>query len=156
MLKLRDYKVADIPRMTEVIKAAFAEYQGKLEPPSSAEKKSPEVVKQELEHGNALVIEDKDIIVACAFYKPKGNYVYLERLSVLPEYRKQGIATILIKEIEKRAKETRAKGLTLSVRLVLTRQQALYSSLGFECESYGTHSGFSEPTFMTMIKRFAD
>ena len=154
MLKLRDYQVDDIPEMTEVIKAAFAEYQGKLEPPSRAEKKSPEVVRQELEHGNALVIEAKAKIIACVFYKPKGDFVYLERLSVLPEYRGQGLASQLIKEVENRARKTGARGLSLSVRLVLTKQQDLYKRLGFRFESFGTHSGYSEPTFMTMLKSF--
>lgn len=156
MLELRDYHASDIPKISEVIKAAFAEYQGRLEPPSSAEMKSPEVVKKELKAGNALVIEANGTIVACVFYQPKGEDVYLERLAVLPDYRKQGIATMLIREVEKRAKERRAKGLSLSVRLALTKQQAFYSSLGFKFESYGTHVGFSEPTFMIMKKRFAD
>jgi len=34
---LRDYQEADIPYLLDVIQQAFAQYQGQLQPPSSAE-----------------------------------------------------------------------------------------------------------------------
>jgi protein-S-isoprenylcysteine O-methyltransferase Ste14 len=44
-MKLRDYKETDIPIMLSVIKEAFAEYTGRLDPPSSAERKTIGIVK---------------------------------------------------------------------------------------------------------------
>ena len=38
----------DIPQILMVIKAAFAEYEGRLDPPSSAERKTVAIVREEL------------------------------------------------------------------------------------------------------------
>ena len=149
---IRDYQDVDIPLICEIIKAAFAEYQGLLNPPSSAEKKSPEVVAEELKTRDALVATRNNELVACVFYQLKADTVYIDRLSVLPGHRKQGIASKLMHEVEARAKQTDARALSLSVRLVLKQQQAYYQSLGFVFESYGTHAGFDSPTFMNMYK----
>ncbi len=150
---LRRYQTTDINDITTVIKAAFSEYTNKLKPPSSAEKKSPEVVRQELETRYALVATDNEQLVGSVFYQQKDNSVYIDRLAVLPSHQKQGIATQLMQEVEFRARDLGATSVSLSVRLVLEKQQAFYKKLGFVFDSFGTHEGFSEPTFMTMRKR---
>lgn len=151
-LLIRDYKKADIPIICSVIKAAFSEYKGILKPPSSAEKKSPDVVSEELKSRYALVALQEKQLVGSVFYQLKENSVYIDRLAVLPKHQKQGIATYLMNEVEARALKMNAEFLSLSVRLVLEKQQAYYTRLGFVFDSYGTHAGFSEPTFMTMRK----
>ena len=91
-------------------------------------------------------------IVGCVFFRPQDEGIYIDRLAVLPEYRNRGIATAMLKEIECRAESTGYKTLMLSVRLALEKQQAYYNRLEFEFQEYGTHPGYTEPTYMKMRK----
>jgi ribosomal protein S18 acetylase RimI-like enzyme len=151
-MRLRDYAEPDIPSILSVIKQAFAEYKGRLDPPSSAERKIIDIVKTELKTANALVVEIEGTIVGCVFFQPKGNGIYIDRLAVLPKHRNRGLATAMLKEIERRAKSRGYTSLLLSVRLALEKQQAYYEKYGFEFEAYGAHEGYAQPTYMKMKK----
>jgi predicted N-acetyltransferase YhbS len=150
---LRRYCDADAPAILVVIKGAFAEHAGKLSPPSSAEHKTVEIVRAELAVADALVAESEGRIVGCVFFRPQGSALYIDRLAVFPQHRGRGIATALVAEVERVARAMPCDYLILSVRLALTRQQALYGKMGFVPAGMGTHEGFSTPTFMKMRKQ---
>lgn len=150
--QLREHRKEDIPRILYVIKTAFAEQRGKVNPPSSAERKTIGIVEQELQKAKALVVEIKNEIIACVFYQPKGNSIYVDRLAVLPEFRKQGIGKMLMCEVEKLATELGFTKLSLSVRIELTDQQKYYSKMGYKLSVYKSHKGFKEPTYVVMTK----
>jgi ribosomal protein S18 acetylase RimI-like enzyme len=152
---LRDYQEPDIPQILAVIKAAFAEYRGKLDPPSSAERKTVEIVRAELEKAAAIVAQIDDNPIGCVFYQPLDDAVYIDRLAVLPEYRNRGISSALLQRVEEKARARGFTALTLSVRVSLTRQQAYYRKLGFKDYGFGIHDGFSEPTSVKMKKMLA-
>jgi predicted N-acetyltransferase YhbS len=154
-MKLRNYRETDIPVILSVIKEAFAEYREYLDPPSSAEQITMEKVIAELESADALVAETDGKMVGCIFFRPQGEGVYVGRLSVLPGYRSRGIARAMFKEIEHRARSEGYRTLMLEVRLVLGKQLALYNKLGFEFHEYGTHEGYTQPTYMKMRKVLA-
>ena len=154
-MNIRDYQESDIPAMLAVIKAAFAEYQGRLDPPSSAERKTVAIMQAELAEANALVAVADDTVVGCVFYRPQGDGIYLDRLAVLPTYRRQGIAGALLNAIEQKAVTAGHSALYLSVRLVLTEQQAFYQQRGFVVHAYDTHEGYAAPTSIKMRKALA-
>lgn len=143
---------ADIPRLVEVIRASFAEYEGRLDPPSSAERKTVEIVQQELVGGGAFVAEADRVIVGCVLYHPHPDYVYLDRLSVLPDFRRRGIAGTLIQAVETRTRTLGLSRVRLSVRLALTENRSYYERLGYMLLRYGTHAGYTSPTFVTLEK----
>jgi predicted N-acetyltransferase YhbS len=149
---VRPYSDADAVNMLAVIQKAFAEHRGKLNPPSSAERKTIEIMRQELMQADAFVAEAEGRVVGCVLYRPRDGSMYLYRLAVLPEMQRSGIASALIAKVEIAARERGMGTLTLTVRLVLSRQQALYRKLGFAFLEYGTHEGLSEPTSMRMQK----
>ena len=150
---IRDYVYTDIPRILYIIKTAFAEQRGIVTPPSSAESKTIEIVKHELRTANALVFESDGEIIACVFYQPKGESIYVDRLAVLPEFRRRGVGRSLMEEVEKRAVELGAPKLSISVRIELVKQQNYYRRQGFEIVSKACHEGFSTPTYVIMVKR---
>lgn len=152
---IRPYQEHDIPYILSVIKRAFAEHQGKITPPSSAEQKTVAILKEELKTASALVAETEGKLVGCIFYQPDRACYYLNRLAVLPEYQGRGIATVLMGAVENEVRSLGGDCLTLSVRLSLEKQQILYRRLGFEFLEYGTHPGYTEPTYMTMRKMIA-
>lgn len=153
MNPIRELDEADIPQVVAVIRAAFAEYEGQLKPPSSTHHKTPEIVQRELEDGGGFVVSNEALIIGCVFYHNNADYIYLDRLAVLPDYRRCGIARSLIQSVEQHALRQGIAEVRLSVRLVLERQRALYEQLGYAFVSYGTHAGFAQPTFVTLGKR---
>ena len=72
---------------------------------------------------------------------------------VLPDYRKQGIARMLISAVEQVAIESQFPKMELGVRLILEGNQRLFKSLGFEITEAHSHEGYSETTWYTMVKR---
>jgi len=152
---LREYRVEDIPVILTIIKSAFAEQRGLVDPPSSAEHKTIDNVNEELKSSNALVVDAGGKLVACVFYQPKGDSIYFDRLSVLKDYRRRGIAKTLIDEVEKRAAETGFRKMSLSVRIELKNQQAYYHSMGYRIVRHEAHEGYTRPTFVVMEKELA-
>ena len=150
------YRIAreyDVPNILNVIQESFEEYRGKLNPPSSAHDKTVKKVQEELAAATVFVAQDKTTLVGCVFFRRQEDYIYLNRLSVLPAWRKMGIAGELIGLVEQ---QTIKQGLTkvrLSVRLALLENQAYYQKKGYEFKHYGTHSGYTEPTYMVLEKQ---
>jgi ribosomal protein S18 acetylase RimI-like enzyme len=149
---LRDYRESDIPVMLAVIKESFGQYRGRIDPPSSAERKTIEIMTAELARANALVIQADGQVVGCVLFRTRDGGIYFERLSVLPAYRNQGLARLMLEEIERRALSAGKPMLWFSVRLELTELQEFYKRVGFEFQEFGTHSGFDRPTYMKMRK----
>ncbi len=149
---IRNYVHADIPRILYVIRTAFAEQRGIVTPPSSAESKTIEIVERELVAANALVFDVDKEIIACVFYQPQGESIYVDRLAVLPEFRRNGIARSMMDEVEKRSREIGASKLSVSVRIELVKQQDYYRRQGFLIVSKACHEGFTKPTYVIMEK----
>jgi predicted N-acetyltransferase YhbS len=141
---------ADILR---VIKAAFAEYQGRLDPPSSAQNKTLDQVHAELSRAKAIVAMAGTEMVGCVFYRPKRKYVYLDRLSVVPDWRKRGIGRKLMELVEERTLDQGLKAIRLSVRVTLVENQTYYQKIGYTFSAYHTHSGYTEPTAIVFEKQ---
>lgn len=63
------------------------------------------------------------------------NYVldegYIANIAVHPDARRQGIAALLLGELEKRARQLKLSFITLEVRVSNTAARCLYSSMGF-------------------------
>ena len=151
-LVIRDYDPKDIERILTVIKRSFAEQKGLVDPPSSAERKTIEIVEDELKRANALVFESEGSVVGCVFYQSKNDSIYFDRLAVLPEFRRNGIGTSLINEVERRAVEMHFGALAISVRIELRHQQNYYQNLGFRITSHESHQGYTKPTYVKMKK----
>jgi len=137
-----------------IMNAAFAEYEGVLDPPSGAHSESIETVHRHLAIGAAVLASLGREPAGFAFYEPAGEVVYFSRLSVIPKIRNKGIAGALLNHVEQRARETGAAGVRLGVRLQLPRLLARYERLGYRITEYVTHSGYSHPTYVYMEKRW--
>src|SRR5262249_40192574 len=105
MFTVREMAEIDAPRVADIIREAFEEHRGRLDPPSSAHHKTAEIVLRELADGGAFVACDLETIVGCVFYHLRPDHLYLDRLAVLPGHRNQGIAQALIRTVEDRARQ---------------------------------------------------
>src|SRR5690242_14505183 len=88
---LRDATEDDIPMIIAVTRAAFDEYDGVLNPPSSVPQETPEKVRAKLASGKGVLALLADQVVGSVYYSPESEYLYLGRLAVLPAYRGRGI-----------------------------------------------------------------
>jgi predicted N-acetyltransferase YhbS len=151
-ITLREATNADLPALVVVLKAAFEEYRGRLDPPSGAHDESAPKVREVMRTSRAVLALSGDEIVGCVFYAPSGNHIDLFRLAVLPAQRRRGIAGALIAYVEARARELGLARVQLGVRVALSNNRAYYERLGYRFVEARTHAGYTEPTFVILEK----
>jgi len=150
-LTLRTAMDADVPAITALLKAAFAE-QATLVPPSGALSETDEKVRGVMRAAGVLLAVTSDRVVGCIFYETEGSALYLFRLAVLPAYRRRGIAGALLDAGEEIARLRGIAYTRLGVRLALPVQRASYERRGYHVVSYNAHLGFTEPTSAMLEK----
>lgn len=153
MVEIRSGDPGELPAVVELIKAAFAEYEGRLDPPSSAQAKTAEGTRAELADGGMLVAAEAGRLVGCVFYHRRPDHIYLDRLSVPPAERGRGVAGLLLRAVEALALAEGLAETRLSVRLALAENRAWYERCGYRFESHGTHAGYAAPTYVRLRKR---
>jgi predicted N-acetyltransferase YhbS len=152
---LREATDDDIPALVAVLKAAFEEYRGRLDPPSGAHAETAAKVRAVLRTAHAVLALAGDQVVGCVFYTPVGDHVDLFRLAVLPAQRRRGIAGALIANVEARAHELGLARVQLGVRVALPGNRAYYERLGYRFVEARAHAGYAEPTFVILEKNLS-
>lgn len=152
LVTLREAVPEDAPVLAALVREAFEEYRGRLDPPSSAHDKSVETVTRELKDGGAFLASTGSQSLGCVFFHPRVDHVYLDRLAVLPPFRGRGVARLLIEAVETRARQLGHTRVRLSVRLALEDHHVYYGRLGYQHHGYGTHEGYATPTFVILEK----
>jgi len=150
---VRPAVVSDAKAVAATIAAAFEQYRGKLKPESGAFGETAKGIGQELRRGaGAIIAERNGKVVGCVMAKMLEGDLYFGRLAVLPEARGSGVATALIEAVEADARRRGLPGVQLGVRVVLTDNQRLFTSLGYVEISRDAHPGFDYPTSINMRK----
>ncbi|HET8679275.1 MAG TPA: GNAT family N-acetyltransferase [bacterium] len=148
---LRQATGGEIPILLTVLHAAFEEYRGRLDPPSGVHNETVETLRQKLKTGAAVLARIGDDVAGCVFYQQEPTYVYLERLSVLPTYRRQGVGRALVDYVEQKARRLKLP-VQIGVRLPLADIRVFYERLGYRVVRCAAHEGYSEPTYAVMQK----
>ena len=151
-LALYDAASAEAPLITSLIQAAFEEYRGQLDPPSSAHEETVAAVRQKLQTARAVLALVGGLPVGCVLYEVNPDHLYFFRLAVLPAYRRQGLARALIDFVEARARERGLQRVRLGVRVALPRQRAYYERLDYRLVEERTHTGYGQPTYVILEK----
>jgi predicted N-acetyltransferase YhbS len=146
----------DAADIVPVIRRAFAQYDGKLVPPSGALHETEATVAARIDTERCIVAFDGASPIACIFYKRVGDQLYFGRLAVLPDRRGEGLAQRLVAEVEAAARTAGLAAVTLGVRIALPGNVAMFAALGYREIGRKAHSGFSEPTSITMEKRLGE
>jgi len=152
-IAIRPARADEAEAIVALMRGAFAQYDGILVPRSGAMDETIATVTARLRDETCLVALAGRIPIACVFYKPLGEAIYFGRLAVLPERRGQGLARRLIAAVEVAAAAAGAATVTLGVRIALPENVALFTALGYREIGREAHTGFSEPTSITMEKR---
>ncbi len=149
---IRAASEADLPAALAVIRTAFAEHDGVLDPPSSVTRETLGSFRERIGAGRLLVAEADNQIVGCVLCRPEEDYLYFGRLAVLPAWRGRGIARQLVEHVEAEARARRLRRVQLATRIALSGLRASYERMGYRVISEHTHEGYSAPTYVTMEK----
>jgi ribosomal protein S18 acetylase RimI-like enzyme len=150
--RLREATEADVETVASLVRAAFEEYRGRLDPPSGAHAETAATVRDKMKSDRIILAFAEDVPAGCVFYRPGEGHLYFFRLAVLPRYRRQGLGQLMIEQVEQRARAMGLPRLRLGVRIVLDRQRAYYERLGYRVVESASHSGYTEPTYVFMEK----
>lgn len=145
-------QLTDVTDLLGVVQAAYAEFLGKLDPPSGAFAETASSISAKLYKGGAIKALADKAMIGCVLYEPQGDFMYFGRLAVLPAWRRGGVAQGLIAAVEECTKAVGLTRVQIGVRLVLPAHQAYYEGLGYRPIAYECHPGFTQPTSVTMEK----
>lgn len=142
----------DWPALLRLIRSSFAYMEGRIDPPSSMHRLSAESIARHAGEGEVWVIEDAGGPVACAFFTPRADALYLGKLAVAQGARGQGLARRLIDCAEQRARALGLPALELQTRVELVENHVTFAAMGFTQIGETAHPGFDHPTSLTLRK----
>ncbi|WP_395022847.1 GNAT family N-acetyltransferase [Dongia sp.] len=142
--------------LLDVMRRAFAEYRGVLQPESSVFVETPELIAQKLAGGGGFLALQDGRPVGCIIAEEKDGHGYpmgyLGRLAVDPSLRRQGLARRLMQAGEGFVRARGHRICAVQVRIALGGNIALFQSLGYRETDRRAHPGFAAPTYLVMEK----
>lgn len=158
IVQIRQGHEADCEAVLAVLKASFAPYQERLDPPSGVNAETVHSVRGKLASQTLLVAEVDGRVVGCVFlmpFKQQEGDLYFGRLAVLPAYQKQGVARRLVEQVEQYGCEHGFQRVRLGVRIALSENVYTFQRLGYEIAGEGQHEGYGYATYYHMSKSLA-
>jgi ribosomal protein S18 acetylase RimI-like enzyme len=148
--------VDDAPIILAITRAAFEQFRERLDPPSGALRETLESLVESAfqpDRGVTLALVDGEPAGALRWsVQPQRAYLYVGRVAVLPAYRRQGIASALMRWAETHARALGLPAVQFGVRLQAPENIRFYQRLGYQISEYAQHAGYDHPTFVWMRK----
>lgn len=141
----------DDPALHDVlalIRQAFAGMEGRIDPPSSMHR----LTAADLAAPTVEVWAIGRPPAACVVLTPQADTLYLGKLAVALQMLGQGLARILVDHAVARARVHGLPSVTLQVRVELTENQRIFTSLGFAEVGRTAHPGYDRPTSITYVR----
>ena len=129
-------KASDLPQLVELLGILFTQ-EAEFSPDAGKQKRALEAILSNPAHGRIFVARDGKRVVAMASLLftistvEGGKAAWFEDLVVLPNYRRQGIAETMLKEVIAQARAEGVLRITLLTDMQNERAQALYRRAGF-------------------------
>ncbi len=141
--------------MHEITRRAFAEYDGKLNPPSPAVTITLDELTEQMAEGGGVIAYVGDLPVGSALFRLRPDHLYIGRLSVLPPMRGRGIASAILDYMEIIAAAAGLGEMRLGTRVSMERNIALYERHGYVITSEQPHPATAGPDKVVwMARRF--
>ena len=140
-----------LPQVLPLIRTAFAELDGVIDPPSSMHRLTGDDIRRQAQDGEVWALGDP--LVACLVLTPEPDALYASRLSVHPDHRRRGHARTLLRLAEARARALNKPRVTLGCRVELIHNHVLFLSEGFTRTHAKSHEGHDRPTSIWFEKR---
>jgi len=141
---------ADWEAVRALIHDAFAYMNGRIDPPSSAWRLTPQSMAADAAKGALLLAGAGHTLVGCVFVRPKQDALYIGKLAVQPGLHGSGIGKALVQAARAEALALGLKALELETRIELTENHAAFARMGFTRTAETAHPGYERPTSITM------
>jgi ribosomal protein S18 acetylase RimI-like enzyme len=138
--------------LLHLMRRAFAEYRGVLQPESSVFVETETAIAEKLAKGGGFVAERDGARVGCVVAEAEGARGYIGRLAVAPEARRAGTAARLMLAGEAFVRSRGLRSAEINVRIALAGNIVLFERLGYRETARRAHSGWPEPTYLVMEK----
>ena len=141
---------ADWEAVRTLIHDAFASMAGRVDPPSSALRLTPQSMAADAANGALLLAWLGNTMAGCVFVRPKQDALYIGKLAVRPGLQGSGIGKALVGAARAEALTLGLKALELQTRIELTENHAAFARMGFVKTAETAHPGYARPTSITM------
>ncbi len=142
----------DFTALHALLTRAFAYMEGRIDPPSSLARMTPETLRKEAAAKEIWTIEEARHPIACMILTPQPETLYLGKLATDPARRREGLARKLFDRAEARARALGLPSITLQTRVDLTENHATFTALGFTRTGESAHEGYARTTSYTFTK----
>lgn len=140
------------PALHQLLVDSFAYMEGRIDPPSSLNRMSPETLREKSAEETLIIVWLDDVVMACGFLKETADAIYLGKLAVREDVRGRGILRKIMAAAEDIAKARSKQALELQTRVELTENHRTFAALGFVQTGTTAHAGYDRPTSITMRK----
>jgi GNAT superfamily N-acetyltransferase len=141
---------ADYAALHALLVACFAPMEGRVDPPSSMGRLTPEGLRRKAAEEDLFLIRAGDVPVACLFGAARPDCYYVGKLAVAAPQRGRGLARALLEAAAHRARALGLAALELQTRVELVENHATFAALGFVEVGRTAHPGFARPTSVTL------
>ena len=141
--------VADAEAFAALVRRVFSGLS--LAPPPSAGRITSDDIRSHFAGGGGGFTTDPD--AAGLLWLETDGGLYVSRVAVEPRLQRQGLATRMLAAAEAEAERRGLPRLWLATRLALTGNRRLFAAFGFKEAALHCHPGFTEPTFVDMVKQ---
>lgn len=148
-------ETADYRALLTLIQESFAYMKGRIDPPSSMYRLTPESLRQMAEEHEIWVVEQNHQIIGCMVLQDKQDTLYLGKVTVQPALQGCGVGRRLLECAESRALAQGKAYLELETRIELIENHRAFRAWGFEKIAETSHPGFDRPTSITMRKKIS-
>ena len=138
--------------LLDLILRAFAYMDGVIDPPSSAHRLTPHLLREKAREEIGIAAFENGQLSACAFFRPEPASLYIGKLAVLPEAQGKGIGRRLLAEAESTAAALGLKELRLETRIELVGNHRRFATWGFRKTAENSHADYQRITSIEMRK----
>jgi len=139
-------------QLARLVLDAFQIMEGRIDPPSSAHRLTPETMSEQARLGEVWAVLENGEPITCMFLTPRPESLYLGKVAVHPGRQGRGLGRQLATLAEARARALGLPQLELQSRIEMTEIHAIYTRLGFVRAGETAHPGYDRPTSITMRK----
>lgn len=152
LLRIDPDRFTDWTALHALIMKAFAYMDGRIDPPSSAHRLTPENLREKASVEIGIVAIEDGQLLGCVFCKAEPETLYIGKFAISPKAQGKGLGRLLLTATENLARELGLGTLRLETRIELTNNHAVFGKWGFVKTAENAHAGYDRPTSIEMKK----
>ncbi|MEX1035173.1 MAG: GNAT family N-acetyltransferase [Sneathiella sp.] len=149
-ISMADESFDDWQGLIDLLQAAFAYMETRIDPPSSLRLLTRETVVDKAMEETLFLAWEEGRLVGCCFLKDTGETIYLGKLAIDPKNQKSGIGGLIVDHAITFSKSRGKKRIELQSRVELTEVHDFFHRHGFRQTGATAHTGYDRPTSITM------